>query len=641
MVGLPTRLLIAKRVLDRLATEDPAEAARLQANRPWFMLGALGPALGDFVPHQPGTPGGSERSPHYKAWREMLRIAMGDPRPQPFFPLPGLADPLAELRRIEAELSPRVRDRDLFDLGVAYVTGLIEKLKEASQNLQSAVDYIAQPNTLPALSKTIDDARPRINDQHSRVPPNRWTGRDYLHWKRTGEFATRLVADAEASGDDRFIAYARGWQVAYATLVCGSGFVASIAGSVYRTHWWRNRWIANFVDTWVWGYYNQSPASFGKDNYDSWPSLCEADLQGWVQVAPWMDPRTAADAVVAERPLPSYLPAEFASYWIGAWTATYAPGDPTARPGADPLFTAERLQAGYTMTWLVLWFQTSGEVIGSITAPGPPPAACGPNPTPPNWVDPNKKNPVTKKPFDPVSPNPVFDPDEEEALCGVILGLLGAAFTAFGLLALGWGLIAKGLATAVQGGAQLNWTELECQLHWTRVYTYNSLGSLHQTLVLGGFQHPYAPDLKATALAKASFGNGLVEFSTAAEANCRSRAIEGPLQPWDMVSSWAQEPVETGEEPLRRLWSGTWWPSAIVDDDTENPIQASILDPPSSFDSGVGASFGPAVQSALAVLAQRPASLPNWNLDNDRGHGWLTWELHAPYYTPVEAFPES
>ena len=106
------------------------------------------------------------------------------------------------------------------------------------------------------------------------------------------------------------------------------------------------------------------------------------------------------------------------------------------------------------------------------------------------------------------------------------------------------------------------------------------------------------------------------------------------------ILDWAAAPTTTAvEAPVEFLWSGDYWPSAIVDDEATNPVLASIVAAPAAFDAGVEGSFGPAIQNALRLITDPPGAIPNWNLDGDRGHGWLTWELDAPYAVPVNSFP--
>ena len=46
-------------------------------------------------------------------------------------------------------------------------------------------------------------------------------------------------------------------------------------------------------------------------------------------------------------------------------------------------------------------------------------------------------------------------------------------------------------------------------------------------------------------------------------------------------------------------------------------------------------------QNALALILQPSSPPPNWNLDGDRGRGWLTWRLDQPYASPLDPVPET
>ncbi|MGH9356779.1 MAG: hypothetical protein ACRD10_11675, partial [Terriglobia bacterium] len=354
-----------------------------------------------------------------------------------------------------------------------------------------------------------------------------------MHWKRPGDFASALLSGARASGDARFISYALGWQVAYATLVSGSDFVNSIVGSCYRTYWWRSRWVSNFVDAWVWGFYN-SGATLGDDgnpvfpnapaagvtDYGSWPSLCNASLHEWVDVTGGaLDGVTVAQAVVQNyvgNPnapatplftsggnggfLSPPLPSEFADFWIKTWQQAYAKD---LAGGAAQLFTQEGLQIGYLMTWLVLWFQTSGQVIGCLppAAPTPPDPSCNGSQYSSQATSstPGLGSPST------LQPTPEQSPDAGKIVCGVILAFLGIVASIFTYGA-GVGAVVGGILEIVSGVKELNWGELECQLYWVNKFMYNALTDLHQVTVLAGLQHPYSSDLDISSWTSIAFG---------------------------------------------------------------------------------------------------------------------------------------
>jgi hypothetical protein len=118
MPGLATRLLIADLVLNELEGAEPALFNAISAgeNRKWYMLGALGPAIGDFIPNEAGSLGARQaRSPYYSIWKQVLRIAVGDPNASvPGDPagLPGLVQTLRTLTKVVDQLSTLVNDHD-------------------------------------------------------------------------------------------------------------------------------------------------------------------------------------------------------------------------------------------------------------------------------------------------------------------------------------------------------------------------------------------------------------------------------------------------------------------------------------------------------------------------------------------------
>ncbi len=288
----------------------------------------------------------------------------------------------------------------------------------------------------------------------------------------------------------------------------------SVAGTCYRTYWWRTRWIANIVDAWNWGFYKYAggagPITFNADDepsvpYDQWPSLCAAQLHDWIDITGGaLDPTAVAQAVVednaAANPLPTPLPTQFTDFWMNAFNLTYADAD------ASP-FTAEGLQAGYLLTWIVLWFQTSGAVVGCNPEPPLGLVPCAE----PNWAAPGV-NPENGQPYTPAQPSPSWNPNVGQSVCGLLAAILGVVLTACGGAAAGVPLIVGGLADGVSGVLQLNWSSLACSLFWLKWYEYNQLFNLHVLSAVGGFQHPYPSEL-------ADFGFSTVPGLPAIEAD--------------------------------------------------------------------------------------------------------------------------
>ncbi|NBD11070.1 hypothetical protein [Corallococcus silvisoli] len=636
MPGLATRLVIARRALDSLKAAGAPEAAVIEANPEWYHLGALGPALGDFVPFETTAGLGGGRAPYYSLWVEVLRFAVGDPTDG----TPGVVPVLRTFQEFLSRVTRLVKDHDFDGLVALRDSGGLDVVQQASSDLGRVMKRFSDKDKLADIGRKMGrNSKPPLLNPTTLIPPRQWNGRDWLHWKRPGTFATRLRAQAEASGDPRFIAYALGWTVAYASLACGTGFMNSLVGSSYRNHWWRTRFIGHFVDAWVWGFYGADATldATGAPTppFTAWPGLCAARLHTLVDVAGGLDAEQLGRSVVADEALPHVLPPAFTAFWINAWTEAYGSHE-------GPLFTEERLQVAYLLLWIQLWFQTSGDVIGcNPMPPADPPDACS-DKTPPVWADPTLIDPQTNAPFKAPPPNAKHDPDVGEIVSGIILALAGVVSCALGGFAVGAGAIAGGVAMMVDGEETLNWDELECQLHWTSVYLFNGLDALHKLTVFAGLQPPFPADFDLPSR-QLTFTDNLPLSYLSAASVCRSRGMEGLHVPWTgTLSTWNTYPDGTAaEQPMSDVWpfSGLW-PSAIVDDAAANAATEDLARPPASWPGGIHGSFGPAVQAGVQLI-QSHAPLPDWNLDNDRGRGWLTWELSAPYTDPVNAVPES
>ena len=68
MPGIPTKLVVADLVLDRLraAGGPQADLLRNADNRPFFYLGALGAALGDLIAARPDVGANNPNSPYFR-----------------------------------------------------------------------------------------------------------------------------------------------------------------------------------------------------------------------------------------------------------------------------------------------------------------------------------------------------------------------------------------------------------------------------------------------------------------------------------------------------------------------------------------------------------------------------------------------
>ena len=71
---------------------------------------------------------------------------------------------------------------------------------------------------------------------------------DMLHYRQTGQFATKLLANASKTADDALIAYSLGYLSHIATDTVAHGLVNQIAGGPFRLHWQRHHLVENHAD---------------------------------------------------------------------------------------------------------------------------------------------------------------------------------------------------------------------------------------------------------------------------------------------------------------------------------------------------------------------------------------------------------
>lgn len=662
MPGIATQFAILERTMDRLAASpDPGvrdALAAAQAQRAYAYLGAVGAAIADFIPSDPPPPdvpstGGT--SPYTTLWRLILAITGGDGTSAD----PGMYAILKTFRDFLDKIVPAARDEDLDVLSDLNDSGELDAVVQMASTLEVLVSGFTS-RVLDIGSAITAGMKPGVNvSPGSAVPaPVAWTAREFLHWKHPGRFATALARRARESGDQRFIAYSVGYLCSFAGSVAGSPFANSIVGGAYRPQWWRHRWINNYIDAWVYGAYRTSATMAGDTPtppYDQWPGLCSASLHSRIELAQ-MDAVDIMKRLREGSAFPAVLPDDFAAYWMTAWRDAY--GDQFSR------FSAGALNGAYVMTWMMLWFQTSGEVIGcNPPPPMVPPAGC--DGTQPAWVDPFTQ-PAGSNGAGAVPPQPTFehDPDVAEIVTGIILALLGAASLFFGGGAAGIAAIAGGVALIVDGALTFTWDELRCDLYWYQHYLYNGVQVLHNLVTLGGFTHPYPAELALDTTTMSLLGSPYSFDSGVRVVRSRPRVAEGaalaaghegyPSRPWSgMLGTWPNAPTGSSpgwEDPPTTAYYTQAYPTFFVDDDAANPltpngdVKTSGSWPPGFRvkPGGTGpVQFGNAVANAADLVAHWGDDLPDWNLDADRGMASLTWQFSGGVYSdPVQAEPE-
>ncbi len=645
MPGIATYFQILAQTVGRLmASGDPTLRTigqTIQNNSAYAYMGAIGPSIADFIPSDPVPPGLPGGNPYQDIWKIVFAVVGGDGTPAN----PGLLSILNTMNSFLDRVDAIAAAENTAALQA--MKGQISVINQTAAALGKLVTDIQRNRISPVMADIAVGMRPAVDVPvgSAAPPPEVWAVRDFLSWKRTGSFCKALLAraTAEANGTRRnqFLAYAYGYLSSYVARVCGSPFVNSIVRAPYRTHWWRTRWVNNYVDAWTYGFYQTPGAEMIGDTpappYDKWADLCSAKLQQKLEGDDIgvLNPNDVMAALRQGTPLPQVLPVEFEQFWFAAFSDAYAPLSPHSRvkPGA--------LNGAYVMTWMQLWFQTSGEVVGCNPAPPMmPPDGCGGAPP---WVDPSSSVPGdTGGGTGPPAPSVDTKTDTGQEACGIILAILGG----LGILAGGW---AAG-AAAIAGGITLiltstipDWAKLRCDLYWYRMYVYNGLKLLHELMTLAALTPPYVRELQHDS--SEVLNTGLMYDS--GKLVVKSRALrEGfPGKPWDstgLPADWIHAP-NTFENPQTIAYLAEQYPSFFVADPA-NALVATVNDVrtggpwPVRLDTkGLPVQFANAVDNSLDILANLAADLPTWNLDADRGLAYLNWQFHLGTYTdPVQ-----
>jgi hypothetical protein len=448
---------------------------------------------------------------------------------------------------------------------------------------------------------------------------------EFLRWHRTHLFAKNLV-DLANTNDKQ--AYAYGHLCHVAASVTGKPFINNITGGPYRTHWWRNRLVSNFVDAWTFGRY-ETPAVMNGNTpnppYTLWADICTANLQDRFNVAGLVaQAGQVPDAVTAVASgdlgaLPGQFPQDLADYIQQAIKASY----PAFAP---PGFTADAVKEAFVGLFAVVWFMTSGYGPMAPFTLGPAPSSCT---SPPSWVTGGGQAP---------SPVQSGGPSAGAIVCGVLLAIL--AVINFVIEDYGGGIAALlgAIARFSSSSVDFDWDQLACNVYWLRNSMLQVQLGLADGLVRAALAYPApgklgsgngnhpAVDMSGVPLTQSTWA-GTVWAPAAPYPHQLDKSVASSA---DLnFGSFPKSPAETPQTmnfPLEPCYA-----EKVVDG---SGLQNNGMLNGSSFPSG-NLFFGDAVSNALQLIADQAKRLPSYNLDADRGYGWKTWD------PPVNTFPGS
>ena len=187
------------------------------------------------------------------------------------------------------------------------------------------------------------------------------------------------------------------------------------------------------------------------------------------------------------------------------------------------------------MTWLMLWFQTSGAILGILDCrpkEPTPPGNCGKDKA---ELDPFKTKPDGSAAGPPPA-NIDEDVDETSYICGVILSILGGLPTPSGV-------VFKMIADADKTGA-VDWDDMRCKVYWNREYLYNAIAGLKKLVALTGFAYPDPQVLQEDVQALALLGSSRPLESARTLVKSRLRPVF-PSKVWITITpdeaQWLKE----------------------------------------------------------------------------------------------------
>ena len=584
MPGIPTHFKILELAIENLESSADPQLQQIgsimSTNANYAYLGAIGPNIADFMPASFDPETDERENQYFYLWRQMLGL-VGDG----LIAEKGLYSILSQTRAFFAAINPVAAAQDLSAL--KDLEDDAAAVLEAAEALDVLLANLTEDFTLDIASTIMAGVIPSttVNPGNSVPTSEAWQRRDLLFWKKTGDFTKKLYENARDSGDDKLLAYAYGYIVSYIGNTIGNTFINSIVHSNYRLHWWRSRWIKLFVDAWVHGYYNGNATidvntDIPNPPYSDWPALCDANLQEKISFG-GPDPQKMMERMWSNEGFETVLDEDFSAFWVNTYNEVYGPHE----------FVSEAsLNGAYSMTWLVLWFQT--HVVGcSPTIPMQPPPDCGENPERPSWVDPNILGDNGEGESIP-EVDIELDPDEAKVASGIILLLLGLlSFLTGGWIA-GATAIGAGIGVIIAGATDdINWEKLRCDLYWYQMYVDNAVQQFHDLLLTIGMIQPYPRELDAAGLGIDFSAMGIelpVRFDSGVNTTKSKIDLAFPILAlipsdnlFDLLNfgKYANPPTGKVEEPPTTPYLVTAYPNHFISEN--NPLSnGRILDPP-------------------------------------------------------------
>ncbi|MBA3870003.1 MAG: hypothetical protein H0X30_12725 [Anaerolineae bacterium] len=514
------------------------------------------------------------------------------------------------------------------------------------QALANAISTTAITAVGSVVTQNVDLFYPFYPKVQRGVPENEWYWFDFLHYRRTGEFCSRMWDIANRENDDDLRRYVLGYASHIGTDVVGHPFVNSIVGGPYRMHWKRHKLVENFIDA--------HARSRFPDSKDMKSCL---NLGG-------------KDTYVADAINGSYyyrrcafpddkLPEKLGKMFNEATQDVF--GNMVDAAGNDnhpPFFSFNDLDDTYRL-WL-MWFERATS-FGTMHPPTPvPPPGSG--------VATLVNDYLSGLPAFPGSSAPPSGGFNLLAIFAAILNFVKWLLEAV-VYTLGW------LVSHMVDIVTLPITEALKLLKWL-IYQvhkgiYQIYDNLRWTLVLGGYFFPepqdllkvqYSLPLLNTAFVNMTPGSGPIDYCVYPHKQVDHAMIDlDTRKSTEHHLPYPNTPMELPfAEPIsHQLFNVN--PEVFIDGAfVFDPVIEELYDCIAPYDKQVSdfantpddcneertgdpqfthevdqktwftPQLGSAINFSARLIMQRLPKLPNFNLDGDRGFGWHTWRAVNP-----------
>jgi hypothetical protein len=517
------------------------------------------------------------------------------------------------------------------------VTNLDDFMQKAKDNLANNFDAV-KSEILPAIClkglgmdaglETFTLARSVFQGQFGSgnqigKEEQDWYWFDMLHYRKTGDFAKKLIENAEASNNEELKAYAYAYVTHYVTDTVGHPFVNTISGSPFRIAAQRHAVIENYMDQYEWNnrydnnIRNEMYKSFQFDSYTISDKLAEListtlkDTYGTLNSARPHRYKNNDGFLSKDDIKVAFELQKLALEFLGGSEAILKPVEP--KPGFDEILSA---------------------FFDDIDFPSPPTIPTNSNP---NETLPNLTNQI------------------EEWLQSIENWVKWAVEVAKELA----DTIVDAIVTASNTILEAVTFTIELLTYAIQCLMYNIYRAIHQILVLSGIAYPEPDDVDLNnPLAKDHITTHkaaihekypILKFPGQQHLDRKSYLdiLKTNVSPRDynFTNGQNSNPLQfkDNEAPFTKNSfyprNASTTPKIFIDDSTNTPLDIAIFkrfaDAQTPEDTRalyglLNRGFGNAVDLSIYILTNKNNTAHdvfcNWNLDGDRGYGYKTWD---------------